>query len=161
MKIAILTTGGTIDKVYFDAKSEFEVGPSVIQQVLEEALVDIEYEVIPIMQKDSLEVTSDDRSLIRETILSLDAYKVLITHGTDTMTDTATELLDIKDKTIVLTGALSPARFRHTDAIFNIGMAIATLQTKESGVYITMSGQVFSADEVRKDRDNNRFVTTV
>jgi len=85
----------------------------------------------------------------------------LITHGTDTMTDTATELLDIKDKTIVLTGALSPARFRHTDAIFNIGMAIATLQTKESGVYITMSGQVFSADEVRKDRDNNRFVTTV
>ena len=82
----------------------------------------------------------------------------MITHGTDTMTDTAAALAGVADKTIVLTGALSPARFAETDAPFNLGMAFAAAQTAAPGVYIAMSGQVFDGTKVRKDRDAGRFI---
>lgn len=156
-RILILTTGGTIDKVYFDAKSEFSVGHSVIDQVLQEAEVGIEYRVQALLQKDSLELTDADREMIHLAIMNADEDKILITHGTDTMTLTALGLKDIEGKTIVLTGSLSPARFRNTDALFNIGMAVACLQTAQPGVYICMNGQVFEADKVRKNLDLNRF----
>ena len=157
MRIRFITTGGTIDKIYFDALSEFEVGESVVQHILTDGLVDFEYDVVSLLQKDSLEITDDDREQIRQFIADDDASRYIITHGTDTMPETAEVLRELKNRTIVLTGALTPARFRTTDAVFNVGMAVATVQVAEPGVYIAMSGQVFEAGAVRKNRAENRF----
>ncbi len=157
MRIRFITTGGTIDKIYFDALSEFEVGESVVQHILTDGLVDFEYDVVSLLQKDSLEITDEDREQIRQFIADDDASRYIITHGTDTMPETAEVLRELKDRTIVLTGALTPARFRTTDAVFNVGMAVATVQVAEPGVYIAMSGQVFEAGAVRKNRAENRF----
>ncbi|MBT8101331.1 MAG: asparaginase [Gammaproteobacteria bacterium] len=157
MFIRFITTGGTIDKIYFDELSQFEVGDSQIQHILGEGLVEFEYDVVPLMQKDSLEIDAEDRRRLRDYIQSDDAERYVITHGTDTMPETADSLDGLGGKTIVLTGALSPARFRTTDAVFNVGMAVATVQVATPGVYIAMSGQVFSAGAVRKNRAENRF----
>lgn len=157
MFIRFVTTGGTIDKVYFDALSQFEVGDSPLHQMLTEGLVEFEYDVAPLLQKDSLEMTATDRQKLRDFIAADDADKYVITHGTDTMPQTAEVLMDLAGKTIVLTGALTPARFRTTDAIFNVGMAVAAVQVCQPGVYIAMNGQVFPAGAVRKNRDENRF----
>ena len=157
MKIRFITTGGTIDKIYFDALSQFEVGESVIEHVLKDGLVDFDYDVVALFQKDSLEIDDDDRKLLRDYIEKDDAAHYVITHGTDTMPDTARVLSDLDGQTIVLTGALTPARFRTTDAVFNVGMAVATVQIAKPGVYIAMSGQVFEAGAVRKNRAENRF----
>lgn len=156
--ITFLTTGGTIDKVYFDANSEFEVGESVVDHILREALVDVPWEVVPLMRKDSLDLTDRDRTAIRDYIDEHDGYRYIITHGTDTMRQTADALVTLAGRnTIVLTGALTPARFRATDAVFNIGMAVAAVQTAGPGIYIAMSGQIFRAAEAVKNRDRNRF----
>ncbi len=157
MRIRFLTTGGTIDKIYFDALSQFEVGESVVQHILKDGLVDFEYDVVSLFQKDSLEIDDDDRKTLRDFIANDDATHYVITHGTDTMPETASVLSDLEDRTIVLTGALTPARFRTTDAVFNVGMAVATVQVAEPGVYISMSGQVFEAGAVVKNRAENRF----
>ncbi len=157
MFIRFISTGGTIDKIYFDALSQFEVGESQVEHILSEALVGFDYGIEALLQKDSLELTDEDRRLIRNYIEQDSAQFFVITHGTDTMADTAEALAGIEGKTIVLTGALSPARFRTTDAVFNVGMAVAAAQTAKPGVYIAMSGQVFEAGTVRKNRDENRF----
>ena len=159
MFIRLITTGGTIDKVYFDALSQFEVGDSPLNQMLAEGLVEFEYDVIPMLQKDSLEMTDEDRQQLLDFVSKDDADHYVITHGTDTMPETAEKLAGIDGKTIVITGALTPARFRTTDAIFNVGMAVAAVQTCQAGVYIAMNGQVFPAGAVRKNRDENRFET--
>ncbi|MDA0680739.1 MAG: asparaginase domain-containing protein [Proteobacteria bacterium] len=160
MFIRFITTGGTIDKVYFDALSEFEIGDSPIAAILTDGLVSFDYDVVPMFRKDSLELTDDDRLELKNFIAADDAALYVVTHGTDTMVETANALSGILGKTIVLTGALSPARFKTTDAIFNIGMAVAAVQTAEPGVYIAMSGQVFSAGGVKKNREENRFEST-
>ena len=160
MHIRFITTGGTIDKIYFDALSQFEVGESQIEHILGEALVDFDYDIVPLLQKDSLEIDDDDRAKLREYIAADEGTFYVITHGTDTMPATAEVLKDLPGKTIVLTGALTPARFRTTDAVFNVGMAVATVQTARPGVYIAMSGQVFEAGAVRKNRAENRFEAT-
>ena len=159
MKIRFITTGGTIDKIYFDALSQFEVGESVVQHVLADGLVDFDYDVVSLFQKDSLEIDDADRQVLRDYIEKDDATHYVITHGTDTMPDTASALSDLEGRTIVLTGALTPARFKTTDAVFNVGMAVATVQVAKPGVYIAMSGQVFEAGAVRKNRTQNRFET--
>ncbi len=156
-RICIITTGGTIDKVYFDASSEFEVGSPVIEQILEEAKAKISYRLLPLFRKDSLEINETDRLQIRKAIENCEEDLILITHGTDTMTETAKHCHGL-GKTIVLTGSLSPARFRATDAIFNIGLALGALQSITPGVYITMNGQVFAADKVVKDQSLKQFV---
>jgi L-asparaginase len=158
-EILIVTTGGTIDKVYFDAKSDYEVGESVLDELLKQAHVSQPFFIAPLMRKDSLEVTDEDRLLITSTIKQATQSRVVITHGTDTMTDTAACLADVSGKTIVLTGSLAPARFAQSDATFNVGMAFAAVQSLSEGVYIVMNGKVFRADEVRKDRSINEFVT--
>lgn len=157
MNIRFITTGGTIDKIYFDELSRFAVGDSQLGHILSEALVDFDYEITPLLAKDSLEMTDADRRLLRETIAGADGQRFIVTHGTDTMPETAEALRGLPGKTIVLTGALSPARFRTTDAVFNVGMAVATVQSAAPGVYIAMNGRVFRAGEVRKNRDANRF----
>jgi L-asparaginase len=98
-----------------------------------------------------------DREAIRAAVAAREESRIVVTHGTDTMVDTARALTGITGKTIVLTGALSPARFQASDAVFNIGMAVAAAQTCPPGVWIAMSGRVFACDEVRKNRDRNRF----
>jgi len=156
-ELTIFTTGGTIDKVYFDEKSRFEIGSTQVGEILREAQAQIDYDIVSLMQKDSLDLDDADRAAIRAAIVSCDSPKILVTHGTDTMTETASALRGIEDKTIVLTGALSPARFRSTDASFNVGMAIAALQSLQTGVYIVMNGEVFPAGTVAKNREQNRF----
>ena len=157
MFIRFVTTGGTIDKIYFDDLSQYEVGESQIQHILHEGLVDFDYEVVPLLHKDSIEITAEDRAMLRDYIAGDEAERFVVTHGTDTMPDTAEVLAGIPGKTIVLTGALTPARFKSTDAMFNVGMAVATAQTAPPGVYIAMSGQVFEAGHVRKNRAENKF----
>jgi L-asparaginase len=112
---------------------------------------------VPLFRKDSLEMTAGDREQLRDFIRGDDAKYYVITHGTDTMTESAAVLQSISGKSMVLTGALSPARFRSTDAVFNVGMAVAAVQLVPPGVYIAMNGEVFAAGEVAKNRDANRF----
>jgi L-asparaginase len=157
--ILILTTGGTIDKSYFDALSEYQIADSAIASLLKEARVALPFRIVELMRKDSLELTDADRALIAATAKGASESRIIITHGTDTMTDTAKVLAEaVPDKTIVLTGALSPARFAESDASFNMGLAFATAQVAAPGVWIAMSGEVFDGLKVRKDRAAGRFV---
>lgn len=156
--IRIFTVGGTIDKIYFDAKSSYEVGPPNITEVLSGLSLNLDYEVVSLMQKDSLEMTDADREIVRRAVAEASEDRVVITHGTDTMTETAAVLASIPKKTVVLTGALSPALFKNSDAMFNIGAALTAAQTKPAGVYIAMNGVIYDHDKVRKDVENNRFV---
>jgi L-asparaginase len=159
--IALVTTGGTIDKLYFDSLSEYQVGESVVRKLLAAANVKYPYDVIEALRKDSLELTDQDREVLYSCVARLKSSRVVVTHGTDTMTATAERLAAIPGKTIVLTGALTPARFSESDAPFNLGMAFATAQTAAPGVYIVMNGEVFPAHMVRKDRAAGRFVRSV
>jgi len=156
-KIRVLATGGTIDKVYFDAKSDYEIGEPQAGMILHEAGVTFDFTVESVLRKDSNDVTDADRQLIRERVLAATENHILITHGTDTMTTTAAELRDIPDKVIVFTGSMVPARFRHNDALFNLGCAVGGLQALPPGVYIAMSGRLFPAGSVRKNREAGRF----
>ena len=153
----ILTTGGTIDKIYFDASSEFEVGDPTIPHIFQDVGAQIDYELISLFRKDSLEITTEDRAQIREACENSTHRQILVTHGTDTMAETAEALMNLEGKVIVLTGAMAPSRFRITDAIFNIGTAVGALQSLQDGVYIAMNGQIFTAGKVRKNREAGRF----
>ncbi|PLW82710.1 asparaginase [Kineobactrum sediminis] len=159
MKLHIITTGGTIDKIYFDAKSDYQVGAPVIGELLERMGAGFTFTVESAMRKDSLDMTGEDRARIRKAAQQCAEECVLITHGTDGMVATAAALANIPGKCIVLTGALQPAAFAQSDAIFNIGCAIGAVQSKPPGVYIAMNGQVFDADNVVKNVAANRFET--
>jgi L-asparaginase len=159
LKIKIFSVGGTIDKIYFDAKSTYEVGPPNISRVLSDLSLNIDYSVSSLFQKDSLEMTDADRAIVFKNVRDAEEDLIIITHGTDTMVDTAKVLSEIKDKTIVLTGALEPALFKTSDAIFNIGCAIAAVQSLPANVYVAMNGQIFLHDNVAKDLGNNRFIS--
>ena len=158
MSVLILTTGGTIDKLYFDALSEYQIGDSVVDRLLKTARVALPFRVQELLRKDSLELTDDDRALIAAAVADAPEKRIVITHGTDTMTDTAKVLAGRTDKTIVLVGALAPARFAESDATFNLGMAFATAQIAAPGVWIAMNGTIFDGTKVRKDRSINSFV---
>ncbi|MCE7031055.1 asparaginase domain-containing protein [Lysobacter sp. GX 14042] len=156
-QLCIVTTGGTIDKIYFDDKSDFQIGEPQIGRILDELGVAFGYRVIPILRKDSLHLTDADRELIRDTITAQDARHVLVTHGTDSMVATAKVLEAVPGKTIVLTGALNPARFHGSDAEFNIGTAVGAVQALAPGVYIAMNGRIWDPRHVRKNVAANRF----
>ena len=155
--LTIVATGGTIDKIYFDDKSAYQIGAPQIGEILKQLGVAFEFEVIALMRKDSLHMDDADRDLIRRTIAAQPHRHVLVTHGTDTMVETARALAGIAGKTIVLTGALNPARFQGSDAVFNIGCAVGAIQALPDGVYIAMNGRVWDPARVRKNRDANRF----
>jgi L-asparaginase len=157
MNVVIFTTGGTIDKVYFDAKGGYEVGAPMVKHILEHGRVTDQVPVVELLRKDSLEMTAADRIAVRDAVAASTAERVVVTHGTDTMVDTARELKGIGGKTIVLTGALQPGRFADSDAPFNLGMAIGVAQVLPPGVYIVANGQVFPAGAVRKNVALNRF----
>jgi len=160
-KLLILTTGGTIDKMYFDDMSDYQIGDPQIGQILHDMQVGFNFEVNALMRKDSLHVTDEDRLVIHDAISASDATHVLITHGTDSMVRTALMLADIPGKTMVLTGALNPARFRDSDAIFNIGCAVGALQSLPNGAWIAMNGCIWDPRKVRKNRNKNRFEADV
>ena len=157
MKIKIYTVGGTIDKVYFDRKSTYEVGEPKIGEILKEANVNLEYEISSILHKDSLDMTDEDRQLIFDEIASDEHRHIVLTHETDTMIQTAKKLKTIPDKVIVLTGAMAPARLKYSDAEFNIGCAVAAVQVLTPGVYIAMNGRIFDPDRIKKNLEQNWF----
>ena len=167
--IQVFTTGGTIDKVYFDAQSEFEVGDPLVAEILQTAGARVPFTVEVLFRKDSLDISESDREAIAQKIVGADPDRVLVTHGTDTMVQTALTtadaLLDATDasgfgKTVVFVGSLTPARFRQTDAEFNVGFAWAAVQTLPPGVYVAMNGRFFDARNVQKNRSRNRFEDT-
>jgi L-asparaginase len=133
------------------------VGTPQIGDVLTEANVTLRYVIEQVCRKDSLDLTDEDRGEIRHRVMAAAETHILITHGTDTMTQTAACLADIPGKVIVFTGSMAPARFRASDAVFNIGCAVAAAQIASPGVYIAMNGQVFPAAAVRKNRDKGVF----
>ena len=156
-QLLIITTGGTIDKIYFDDKSDYQVGDPQIAGTLQHMHVAFNYEMNTIMRKDSLHMTEEDRTAIRAAVEASEAKHILITHGTDSMVDTARALKGLGDRRIVITGALFPARFRDSDAVFNIGCAIGAVQCVDPGVWIVMNGTVWDPDKVVKNVAANRF----
>ena len=155
--LCIISTGGTIDKIYFDDKSDYQIGTPQIGEILQGIGVAFRVELISLLRKDSLHLTDADRELIRRTIEAQPARHILVTHGTDSMITTAKVLAKIPDKVIVLTGALNPARFQGSDAVFNIGCAVGAVQCLAAGVYIAMNGRIFDPNKVQKNRAANRF----
>jgi L-asparaginase len=156
-RIKFFAVGGTIDKVYFDRLSTYKVGEPGVSDILREANVSFEYAYESILRKDSLNMTEKDRQMIFDLVAAEETRHIVITHGTDTMVKTAKRLKGIKDKVIVLTGAMQPALFKSTDAEFNIGAAVAAVQLLPDGVYIVMNGLVLDPDKVRKNRKLHRF----
>lgn len=157
MKILIITTGGTIDKIYFDRLSEYEVGEPQVAAVLRGVHAAFEWDVDPLFRKDSLALDDEDRRVIRERVEASECRHILITHGTDTLSETGRALLGIPGKTIVLTGSLAPALFKDSDAVFNIGFALACVQLLKPGVHLAMNGRVFDPERVRKNRERGVF----
>ena len=157
--LEILTTGGTIDKVYFDKKSNYEVGDPFVEELLHKMNVNISFKVKSLMKIDSLDMTDIHRKEILNYVKNSNANNFLITHGTDSIVETAIYLKKISDKTIVLTGSLKPAIFIDNDAIFNVGSALTSAQILKKGVYIVINGQVFNPDNVRKNLEKNIFET--
>jgi L-asparaginase len=156
-KLNILTTGGTIDKIYYDDKSDYQIGEPEIGRILRAMNVAFQWEIRALLRKDSLHLNEDDRGLMRQAILASSDTHYLITHGTDTMVETAEALGDLGNRVVVLTGALNPARFIDSDAVFNIGCAVGAVQVLPPGVWIAMNGRIWDPKKVRKNRDENRF----
>lgn len=157
MNISFITVGGTIDKIYFDEKSQYEVGESKIEDILRDAKINFKYTITPVLKKDSLDMNDEDRSRVYEVAESESNDKIIITHGTDTIVETAKKLCSIKNKTIVLTGAMEPAIFKSSDAVFNLGFSICAVQSLKNGVYIAMSGRIFTPANVIKKLDKGCF----
>lgn len=146
MLITFVQTGGTIDKGYpageQDHGYEFLIGDPAYEPILARVQPNFEYEQVSVLKKDSLDITANDRTRIYEKIVGLKNDKIVITHGTDTIRLTAERLSDIEDKVIVLTGAMLPEKFYDSDAEFNLGMAVAGVQTLPPGVYIALYGRI-------------------
>ena len=157
MGIKVFTTGGSLDKRYSTRESAFLVMEPQVGEVLRTANVDLPIEIEPLFRKDSLEITEEDRNLIVEKVRAESTERILITHGTDTMALTGRCLFGIPGKTIVLTGAMQPAAFKDSDAAFNVGFALAALQTLPPGVYLAMNGRIFDPRGVRKNTELDRF----
>jgi L-asparaginase len=159
MKIDIFCTGGTIDKVYFDAKSEYQVGDPKVGLILEALPLNFSFEIHSVLRKDSLDMTDEDRERLKKAVESCKNDKILITHGTDTLTESAETLKEITGKTIVMFGAMEPAMYKTSDAEFNLGCAIGAVQSLPEGIYVAMSGRIFEAGKVKKNIQQGIFET--
>ena len=158
MTIKILITGGTIDKTYNMNNGELYFTESHIPDILKQARYNAPYEMEQLMLKDSLEMSESDRVKILDACQQTECTRIMITHGTDTMVDTARFLSkSLEDKTIVLTGAMIPYVFKTSDALFNLGSALSATQVLYPGIYIAMNGQAFKADNVVKNRQLGMF----
>ena len=157
MFITLFTTGGTIDKTYFDQKDAYHVGQTQVPGLFERANVVVDYEVIELMQKDSLDMDDHDRAQIKAAVEATDSKQIIITHGTDTMVNTAQYLGKLPGKTIIFTGSMLPAQYRDSDAIFNLGGALIAAQTLQPGTYLVINGQVFDPAKALKNVGENQF----
>jgi L-asparaginase len=159
MKITYIQTGGTIDKDYprLIKGYAFEIGEPAIKRIMERVNPNFEYEVISALKKDSLDITEKDRGQIYK-LCKKAGSKIIVTHGTDTMIETAEKLSDLEGKTIILTGAMRPEKFSDSDASFNIGVAVGALNVLESGVYIAMNGRVYPWDKCKRNIKTGQFV---
>jgi L-asparaginase len=159
MKISFIQAGGTIDKDYPRTTQgyAFEISEPAVSRILAKLNPTFQYEIIPLLKKDSMELTDEDRELLLETCINRDTDKIIITHGTDTMIETATFLNNIENKTIIITGAMKPERFIDSDAEINIGMALGAVITLPQGIYITMHGNIFKWDEVSRNLKTGQF----
>jgi len=160
MKITFIQTGGTIDKDYPKTTKgyAFEISEPAVKRILEKLNPVFNYEIISLLKKDSLDITKNDREKILQTCQNLRNDKIIITHGTDTMIETAKKLNVIKDKVIVITGAMRPERFSNSDAPINIGLAIGAIQALSNGVYIAMHGKIYPAEMVKRNSKTGQFI---
>lgn len=156
----ILITGGTIDKQYNPLNGELRFEQSAIKDMLEQSRSTVKVELTTLMLKDSLEMNDQDRQVIAQACYDSDDQQIMITHGTDTMVETAHQIAAglSAEKTVVLFGAMVPYQFKQSDALFNFGCAMSAVQILAPGVYITMNGQVFDYREVQKNRTLGQFV---
>jgi L-asparaginase len=156
--IRIFVTGGTFDKEYNELTGELFFKETHLPEMLQRARCTIDVTVRTLMMIDSLHMTDEDRELIVHQCRAAEEDKIIITHGTDTMSVTARVLAEkIKDKTIVITGAMIPYKFGSSDGFFNLGGALAFAQTLPPGVYVAMNGRYFTWDNVRKNRQTGQF----
>ena len=158
MSIRIFITGGTFDKEYNELNGQLFFKDSHLPEMLELGRNLVPVEVRTLMMVDSLEMSDDDRDLIAEHCAKSPERQIIITHGTDTMAETARLIAGrVQGKTIVLTGAMVPYKFGSSDGLFNLGSAMAFVQTLPPGVYVAMNGRYFTADNVRKNRETGEF----
>ncbi len=158
MPIKLILTGGTIDKDYNELNGELGFVKTHINSMLKQARCHIRLNIQQLMLIDSLQMTEQHRQEILTACQKTSSDKIIITHGTDTMVETAKALAgQIHNKTIILLGAMIPYIFKKSDALFNLGCAISAVQCLDSGIYITMNGRIFTWDNVRKNREIGRF----
>jgi L-asparaginase len=158
MPIRFLITGGTFDKEYNEINGELYFKETHLPEILQRGRCRVDVSITTLMMIDSLEMTNNHRQLIADHCLNAVEEKIIITHGTDTMSDTARFLAPlIQHKTIVLTGAMIPYKFGSSDGLFNLGSALAFVQSLPKGVYVAMNGKFFNWDNVRKNRQTGQF----
>lgn len=159
MAIRIFITGGTFDKEYNELNGQLFFKDTHMHDLLELGRCRLDVEIRTLMMIDSLEMTDEDRDLIVHQCNNCEEDRIVITHGTDTMADTARILAEkvTASKTIVLTGAMIPIKFGSSDGLFNLGSALAFAQTLSPGVYVAMNGRYFNWDNVRKNRQTGVF----
>ena len=158
MAIRIFITGGTFDKEYNEITGQLYFNNTHMHELLEMGRSKVPVEIRTLMMIDSLEMTDEDRDLIAHQSIQCDEERIVITHGTDTMADTAKMLAGkVSNKTIILTGAMIPIKFGSSDGLFNLGSALAFAQTLPPGVYVAMNGRYFNWDNVRKNKETGMF----
>ena len=158
MAIRILVTGGTFDKEYNERNGELYFKDTHLAEMLQRGRSRIEVTIRTIMMIDSMEMTDSDRALVVQNCAQAPEDRIVITHGTDTMTETAAAVArSVREKTVVLTGAMIPWAFGSSDGLFNLGSALSFVQVLPPGVYIAMNGKCFAWDRVRKNRERGEF----
>ncbi|HEV2805684.1 MAG TPA: asparaginase domain-containing protein [Chthoniobacterales bacterium] len=158
MPIRILVTGGTFDKEYNERTGQLFFRDTNVAEMLNLGRCRLDVSIRTIMMVDSLEMTDADRDLIVQNCLQSEEARIIITHGTDTMTETAAALAGVvTEKTVVLTGAMIPYAFGSSDGLFNLGSALSFVQVLPAGIYIAMNGKCFEWDKVRKNRERGEF----
>ena len=158
MAIRIFITGGTFDKEYNELNGQLYFKDTHLQELLTMGRSQVPVEIRTLMMVDSLEMTDQDRELIAYQCNNCEEDKIVITHGTDTMAETAKLLAEkVNGKTVVLTGAMIPIKFGSSDGLFNLGSALAFAQSLSSGVYVAMNGRYFHWDNVRKNKETGVF----
>ena len=156
--VRILITGGTIDKEYDPITGELTFAKSHLPNMLNQVRCKVRFVLEEIMLKDSLEMRVEDREEILKRCIPCSENRVIVTHGTDTMVETARVLgRNVEGKTVVLVGAIIPYAFGASDASFNLGCAFSAVQALQPGVYITMNGKIFPWDNVRKNKESGEF----
>jgi len=158
--ILFIQTGGTIDKEYphQSAGYAFTIGESAAEKLMQRMELSIDCQFVSCAQKDSMDLTDHDRDILVREIIQSSISQIIVTHGTDTMIETGTYLrTKIRDKTVIITGAMRPAAFQISDADFNIGAAVSACQTLGAGIYISMHGIIKEVSDVKRDLETGKY----